>query len=694
MEEKFKDIFKSKNDKKIIDKVDSFFDNTLDYPRQMIERVWWRNLLYFCGEHWIEYVRTQQTFRRRSVPFYIPTPVSNEIRSYVNTMKSLLLSQKMIPRIWPNTNEREDIDAAELGEKLLIWMESINDYEFTQEKEKCIIWLIIAGTSFMRTIPEIAGGKVYFPDTEKMVSTGEVSSEAVVPFNVSMDNNGDNLRKKRWVGIKSLKNREWVEDTFRVKIAKEENVSMTSDYQRRLMKLVSAVSPWKGQGLDTTIVGDVNEDLVVYKEVEFKPTSYDPQGRYVVTCGDKMLVNVPRMPIMATDMNNWHYSLTDFHFYYVPGRFWSDTGVNDLISPQNTINEVDQTIAIARKGISRPRIIVPGDVGLKKINEGGQGFLAVSYNPLLSGGKAPSFETGTPLLPQIFNEREIQRTQIQDTAGDPKNILRGQAPSAQSSGIQVDILRETAERGHAPDIERYHQSMNTVYKKRLLVPQEIYTEERMIKIAGRGNSIEVRTFKASDLRGNTDVRLELDSGLISTKSGQTDILMKMISSGFFSDVNIPPSTKEDVFRRLGMTGFTDEVNLDVERAEKENASIGSGDFSGIFLAEPNPKSGQIDADSEVLSNDPKFKYDNHQIHFDVHRKFIISSTFKELPQRSQVVAYHHIDNHNVLVQAAQQNMMMQQMVMQNAGKPPQSPTKPESKPAPKPTKEEGNGDAV
>ena len=669
VKETFKEIFKSKNDKKIVDTVNGFFDSNLDYPRQMIERVWWRNLLYYIGEHWIEYVRTQQTFRRRSIPFYIPTPVSNEIRGYVNTMKSLLLSQKMIPRIWPNTNEREDIDASELGQKLLIWMESINDYELAQEKEKCIIWIIIAGPSFIRSFPEAGGGKVYFPDTEQMLSIGEVVAETIVPFNVYMDSSGDTLRKKRWIGIKSLKNREWIEDIYKVKVTKEENVSMTSDYQRRLMKLVGAVSPWKGQGLDTTTIGDIDEDLVVYKEVEFKPTSYDPYGRYIVTCGDKLLVNVPRMPIMAQDMNNWHYTLTDFHFYYVPGRFWSDTGVNDLISPQNTINEIDQTVAIARKGISRPRLITPGDIGLKKISEGGQGFLAVSYNPLLSGGKEPHFEPGTPLLPQIFNEREIQKIQIQDTAGDPKNILRGQPPSAQSSGIQVDILRETAERGHTPDIDRYHQSMNTVYKKRLLIAQEIYTEERMIKVAGRGNNIEVKTFKASDLRGNTDVRLELDSGLISTKSGQTDMLMKMISAGFFADTNIPASTKEDVFRRLGMTGFTDEVNLDVERAEKENAAIASGDFSEIFLSEPNPESGGIDADSNVLVNDQKFKYDNHQIHFDIHRKFIISSAFKELPERNQVVAYHHADVHNALNQAAQRNMLMQQVMAEKMKKP-------------------------
>lgn len=663
----FKEIFKGKDKRLIAQTVNDFFDTNLDYSRQVLERIWWRNILYYIGEQWIEYVRTQQTFRRRQIPFYIPTPVSNEIRAHVNSMKALLLSQKMVPRIWPNTQEKEDIEAAELGQKLIVFMESINDYEIDFEKEKCALWKILCGTSFMRTIPEIEGGKIYFEDGENQFTTGEVITEAVVPFNVYMDNNGDSLRKKNWIGIKTLKNREWVEDTFKVKIQKEETVSMTSDYQRRLMKLVSAVSPWKGQGLDTTIVGDIDEDWVVYKEIELKPTKHDTNGRYIVVCGDQVLQNVPRMPIKAEN-DKWYYSITDFHYYYVPGRFWSDTAVSDLISSQNTINEIDQTVAIARKGISRPRLILPGDVGLKKLNEGGQGFLGVVYNPLLSGGKEPRFENGTPLLPQIFQERDIQKSQIQDVAGDPRNILRGQPPSAQSSGIQIDILRETAERGHAPDIDRYHKSMSSVYKKRLLIAKEIYTEDRMIKVAGRGNSIEVTKFKSSDLRGNTDVRLELDSGLLATKAGQTDVMMKMISSGFFSDIGIEPSLKEEIFRRLGMTSFTDEIDMDVERAEKENAAIEAGEFDGIFLLDPNPETGAIDADSEVMMLDEKFKYDKHIVHYDIHRKAILSSRFGEWPEESKTVAYNHADAHNIMIQAAQEEMMMQQERMATAGK--------------------------
>lgn len=645
MAETYKEIFKGSNDQKIVQKVESMFDNTLDYPRQVMERIWWRNILYYIGEQWIEFVRSQQTFRRKSTPYYIPTPVSNEIREYVRTMKALLLSQKLTPRIWPNTQEREDMEGANAGEKLLIALDSKDDGSIHDEKERMLIWMILSGTSFIRTFPCMSEGKVYFIDNEPK-STGDVVREAVIPFNVKVSFGGDTLQKKRWVGIESFKEREWVEDTYKVVLPKSNAVTKSTDFQRRLMKLVGAVSPWKGQGIDTTIVGDLEEDFVLFREVEFRPSIHDKEGRYVVTCEDKKLINVPRLPIKS-DLNIWNYTLTDFHFNYVPGRFWSDSGVNDLISPQNTINEIDQLLAINRKGIGRPRLMTPGDVGLKRINEGGQGFLAISYNPLLSGGKEPRIEPGTPLPPQVLEERAIQKIQMQDTAGDPKNILRGQPPSAQSSGIQIDILREVAERGHAPDIERFNRSLNKVYKKGLLVAQEIMTEERIIKYIGRGEKVATMKFKAADLKGNTDVRLEVDSSLLTTKSGQTDVMMKMISAGFFGEPT--PSLREEILTRMGFAGFTDEINNDVERAEAENTAVMSGEMP-LFLADVDPETGE----QTVVADDPKFKYDDHAVHYDVHRKFIVSPEFDEMPLRAQTVLIHHADIHHQLMQASQQ----------------------------------------
>jgi len=521
-------------------------------------------------------------------------------------------------------------------------MDQNHDGQFFDEKEKCIIWLCLAPVAYMRTFPDVDGGR-WVMDENGLWKTGDVACECILPFNVRMDTYGDRLEQKQWVGIQSLKPREWVEDTFKIKIDRPDKDMRALNYQTQIAKLVSNVSPFGATAMESNAIPD-DDDTVLFREVEFKPQADYPFGRYVVSAGGKILKIYERLPIKST-VEDWYYSLTDFHFNYVPGRFWSDPPVNDLISPQNIINDIDQALVINRMGIGRPRIMTAGEIGLKKLDMGGQGFLALTYNPIM--GQKPEIHEGTPLPTQVLNERQLQKEQIQDIGGDPKNILRGQQPSANASGILTQELRETAEAGKTPDVDRFNRALTRVYKKRMILAQEIFTEERLIKVTGRGNKVKITKFKASDLRGNTDVRLELDSGLITTKSGQAQMLVNLVQAGFFKDKDTNPTTQQEILQRMGMTSFTDEVNVDVERAEAENVAVASG-TGQVMTTRMNPETKQ----QEVVTDDPLFKYDNHSAHYEAHRKFIISPEFKEVPFEKMATLIYHADLHKQMMEEA------------------------------------------
>jgi hypothetical protein len=644
---------KKSDDNELARAINEIFDTSQrDYTRTMLERVWFRNVLYYLGEQYIEYVKSMNTFRRKILPDFVPTPVSNEIGEYVRTVKAMYLGQRLVPKIVPNTTEKEDIEGAALGEALLEFLDIANDGDFHDEKEKVATAIPIFGVGFMRTFPKMDTDEWVFDKSGNPIKKGEVGCENVIPFQVFVDILGDSLNKKRWIGIQSLRPKEWVEDTFNVKVPSDSNASSV-DYMRRLMKIVSQVSPWKGAGIETDIhTGDDN--LVLFRELEIRPTIKFPDGRFLLSCGGKMLKKYDRMPI-ATKKGKWCYSLTDFHFDHIPGTFWSNAGVNNLISPQNIINEIDQSLAINRRGVARPKVITPGEIGIKRVDAVGSlgvGVMMLQYDPILAQGKAPEIKEGTSLPQQVLEERNIQRTVIQDVSGDPKNILRGKSPGSKASGIMVDILRETAERAHYPDTERYIRALAKVYKKRLLVAEEVMTEERIIKTCGRGNAFRIRKFKAADLRGNTDLRLELDSGLSLTNAGKMQILLDFAQKGLLGDVTQNVELREELLRRSGLAGFTEQENPDYLRASRENSRLASGEFQEIMLAKPNPKTGQIDPNSEVAARDPLFKYDNHQIHYEVHRKFMISPEFLELPDQVKSATVLHIDIHNMMVRQA------------------------------------------
>lgn len=650
----------------IVNEIDQLFNTDLDQARILLEQTWYRNILYYIGEQWIEFVKTRANFRRRVFPDFIPTPVANEIKDYVRSQKALLLNQRLVPKVWPNSTDVADVQASELAQDLLVWMDTINDGEIEVEREKTAIWICLTGTTFMRTFPEMSGGRWGMTKDGTLITTGEVVTQHVSPFNVVVDWNGITLREKSWVGIKTLRQKEWIEDNFKIKMDRGDTVPFT-DYQRNLMKLVAEVSPWKSSQITTASYDAMDEGSVMLKEVEFRPTRAYPEGRYVITAGGKLLLDVPKMPIPVVE-GTFNYTLTDFHFDYCPGRFWSEAGVSDLISSQNAINEIMQALAINRKSLGRPRVVTPGDVGLKKASEAGQAFLMVQYDPLLSGGKEPKIESGTPLPAQVLEELRIHKEQIQSSSGDPKNILKGQPPSASSSGIQVDILRETAERSHQPDVKRFSNSMQAVAKKRLLLAQVVYTEERTLKVTGAGGQIKVQKFKAADLRNNTDVRLELDSGSQATQAGKNTTLIDLAGKGFLGPVAEDPDLRNELLTRLGLAGFTDQQNIHIERAKYENTRIASGSTEGIFLTEAgpppmdpatggpvmDPQTGQpVEGEPVVKSDDPIFKFDDHMIHFEVHRRFILGKEFSTLPVQLQAVLIAHTDIHHLMVVSAQ-----------------------------------------
>ena len=647
------------DDKAAVTLVNHLFNTDQDYSRTMQDRITYRNILYYMGEQWIEYVRSVGSFRRRTLPQHIPTPVDNEIRSFVRAVRSMFLSQNLKPVVTPNTNEREDERAAKLGEEFLVWLDTVNDNEIRGEKEKIIDWMCLGGTAFMRTIPEKDGGAWFIDKKGDIIKLGEVVSRNVINFNVVMDEMGENLRDKRWIGIKSLVPREWVEDTFNVKIANSDS-EKAIDYQKRLLKLVSQVSLWKGHGLESSTTELKEQELVLFKEIEVKPCNKYPKGKYIVVAGDKLLINLDKMPI-PVQKGKWYYTLTDFHYNKIPGRFWSDAGVNDLISPQNKINEIDQALEMNRKGLGRPRIITPSDISIKRLSEGGQGFLALKYDSLLSGGKEPRIELGIPLPQQILEERNNAKLQIQDLSGDPKNILKGKAPSSKASGIMVDILRETAEKGHEPDLDRYNTSMSIVYKKRLILARDVYTENRMISAVGRNNQKRIKNFKGADLRNNTDVKLELDSGLSSTKAGKKSILMDLLQYKFF-DIQ-DPEIKREYLKKLGLSGFAEQLDVDRDRAERENSDIATGNVENIYLVEIDQQSGEMkDVNDDVL-----YEFDNHQVHYESHRRFCLSDEFDNLSDDLKEIATNHADAHRIPLIQEQKAQMEQAMAMEGKG---------------------------
>lgn len=639
---------------------DVFRDPVRDPMRHMLEITWFRNLLYYAGEQWLDWYSQSASFGYRyPLGSKIPTPVSNIIKDYVRSMKALTLNKRYILRVWPNSEEFKDKEAADLGEGLLRWLDSLNDYEIEEVKEDIEFWRQLTGNGFGRVVGDADGRVFLFDSGGKRIKKGDVIVDSILPFNVFMGTVGRKLEDKPEIGIKSLRLKEWVEDTYGKKVEGAVN-PLDIEFEQHLLTMIANVSPWKGRGFEDVAFEEKRDELCVLKEMEFAPCKDFPNGRYVVMANDTIVEDRPSLPIPKRKDGSWEYSLVHFP-YNLSGGFWASSGVDDLISPQNTINEVDQALAINRKSLGRPIVLTPSELIMKRRSTKGMGILHLQYDARSAGGAKPLIEHGVPYPKQILEERALHRESAQEASGDPKNVLRGQSPHSGASGILVDILREAAEQGHSPDIARFYRGWGKIQRKRLTLAQEFYTETRMVKIKGPGSKIKVKAFKGADLRNNTDVRLELDSGLASTNAGRNDLLTRLIQAGLFGDVTMKPRLQRELVQRMGLGSLPDEENTHRDKACWENAAFATNHEDSLKKIETPgvpafTEEGEIVEGEWILepTKDMTFRMDNHVIHLEEHDAFILSREFREMDPEQQVLAISHRDLHEGMLELLQQ----------------------------------------
>jgi hypothetical protein len=694
-------------DQEVLTDFADIFKQDVDYSQTIREMTWFRNILFFLGEQWIKWFFESGSFGPANFNPLEPTPVSNKIRDHVKSMKALILNKKYAARIWPNSETQKDKDAAKLGGMALKSFDNENCNEAEDVKELLADWMLLTGNSFARTYANMDNGKYVVNAKGDAVSKGDVVIECLPPFSIAVPDHGVLLRQKSKVGIKCLKEKEWVEDTYKVLLKASGSGDKIVEYEKQLMTMVADVSPWKGRTLDPGSIASLSNDkLVLYQEMEYRPTKKYPKGRYAVVVDGQVVENKTEMPINVGKDGEWFYTITDFKYNRTPGSFWATSAVDDLISPQKDINEIDKDLSANRQGLGRPFLLTTKDLVLKRKSLAGQHFLHIEIDGNTAGGIKPEVHHGTALPEQILSERNSKMVAMQDAGGDPKNILKGEKPSGNASGFMVDILRESAEMSHVPDIGRFYRSWNRAKKKQLIIAKDLITETRFIKIAGEGNRVLVKTFKGSNLHDNTDVRLELDSGVSTTRAGQNQFIMRLIEQKFFGDISQDPKMQYEILQRVGMSWIPAKNSVHEERADRENGMISAAtdkeihvDLSiidpaivdetgkpipkpipvldGIFYSTMDPNLSEV----VVLSFDPYFKYDNHQVHFDSHIRVILSPEFKEWSVTKQTVLINHADMHHFALEAQRQKDLSEAVQMQQLGGG-GAPPKPSDRPEP------------
>jgi hypothetical protein len=99
----------------------------------------------------------------------------------------------------------------------------------------------------------------------------------------------------------------------------------------------------------------------------------------------------------------------------------------------------------------------------------------------------------------------------------------------------------------------------------------------------------------------------------------------------------------------------------------------------------------------MLSEDELFPFDNHQIHYEIHRKFLLSPEFRNLDDEAKAILIAHTNEHKAMgelqMMEEQQKMANAQAQMAAANQPPQLPEAPQNAVPTEPSAPQGYSNA-
>jgi hypothetical protein len=634
--------------------------------RQQLERQWYMNMAFYTGKQNVQVLPVTNTSGSGTsvrlyvppAPYYRSRPVINRIRPIIRTEIARLISQKPSATIVPATGEDSDTAAAQAGEQ--VWDSVYRQYKIKTIFRQSILWTLCTGTGFIKTYwdpqkkskqwsptPPLPEGLP--PQAMEMLQgklpenppDGDFCYENVTPFHLFVpDLMAEDIEDQPYVIQLQTRTPEWVRLNYKMNVAP--NIMEASDILNdSFLNLVGA--------------SDAKKDSILCYEVWVKPGNVEfmPEGGMFTIVGDKLVQFVKGNPYI-------HQQYPFSKIPHIPtGRFYGDSVISDLIPVQREYNRTRGQIVENKNRMGHAQYMAAkGSVTASKITtEPGQ---VIEYN---LGFPKPEPVPMQGLPNYVLQELDRLLMDFEDISGQHQ-VSKGQVPAGVTAATAINYLQEQDETMLATTYAGIEDAFEKIGYQTLCYVKQYWDMPRQVKVTGRDNTYNVISFQGSDLRGNTDIRVEAGSALPTSKSAKQALLMDLMTQGF-----IPPEKGLELMDVGGVNRLYEEIKIDYAQASRENMRMAAvtqeqmSQYMETFVVkdpmtgQPDPSQGLIDPNTGQPLQDqmgnptepplivPVNSYDAHQAHIQTHNNYRKSQEYESLPPETKALFEQHVNQH-------------------------------------------------
>lgn len=510
--------------------------------RKPYERRWILNYAFYDGKQYVEWdanlnggqggLATQPGSSR-----WTPRIVVNRIQPIIRTEQSKMLGQKPTATVMPDSNDDQDIFAAQAGER--VWDSLYHRLDFQAKLADACFWLSIAGTSFIKTCWDPTA----WDPTSGVY--GDVGWIPLTPYQILVpDLLERDIEKQPWVMDIQPKTVNWIMERYGDYFPKGVKPSVSR---------VDEIMPSKAVG---SAAGEERPDSAVVMEVWIKPNMcpHLPKGG---------MVTVIDSTIVQAAINGMPYSHKEYPFAkleHIPtGKFYGNSIIEPLIPLQREYNRTQSQIIEAKNRMAKPQMLFrEGSLTPAQItSEPGL------YIPVKGTAEFPQPVPLTELPSYVVQFNERQEVDFENISGQHAPT-RGDLPAGTAAtGFAYALEQDDA--FLATTHHSIERAVQKVAKQTLVLCATYWTVPRLVKATGEDGGLDALMLRGSQLEGSTDIRIESGSSLSTSKSARQAQVTEWMKFGW-----IDPNEGFELLDMPMLNQWVNRRKVDKKAAQYEN----------------------------------------------------------------------------------------------------------------------------
>lgn len=436
-------------------------------------------------------------FRNENLPDYKSNLVSNYIFSVIETIRPIMLDNdpkfQVLPRNIEGMHYSNDLQSA-------------LSYEFDREGMNLKMYRELINTL-------VTGTSIFFIRWDSDVK--QINSIPVNPFNLFPDPLATSIEDAEYLIYASYKNvvqlrgmfPERADELHGGQVNYSELVN-DNDRNARIDNQILVLEIWtKDYELDTEIIG---------REKKIRPKY--PKGRVLIIC--------PELGITLSDKespyNDGKFPFVLIRDYDIPGKFWGEGEVVQLISPQKHMNDLNNAILDNAKTTSNMPWIVDKNSGV--------GIGKITARPGLVIRKNPGTEVRRDQPPQmpmyVINAVETYKSDIEHVSGI-FNALRGQGATGVYTAQGLLALQEAGQVRIRLKVKLLEEALGKMAELWYSRMRQFWKEEKFIRVTQANGDYDIRRFKKEALEYDYDIKICGGSTMPVNRGAMLDMMIRL-----------------------------------------------------------------------------------------------------------------------------------------------------------------------